>query len=138
MDLRYRGQGYELNVPATGNLAARFHREHERRYGYHHPGREIELVTLRLRAGLRAPQEKIKAEVRTSRGSSRPASHAERAPVFFENRTIATPVYERADLVPGQSLKGPAVITEYSATTVIPPGKKFRLDRSANLLITTS
>jgi N-methylhydantoinase A len=138
VDLRYRGQGYELNVPATGNLAARFHREHERRYGYHHPGREIELVTLRLRAGLRAPQEKIKAEARTARGSSRSASHAERAPVFFENRTIATPVHERADLVPGQSLKGPAVITEYSATTVIPPGKKFRLDRSANLLITTS
>jgi N-methylhydantoinase A len=138
VDLRYRGQGYELNVPATGNLAARFHREHERRYGYHHPGREIELVTLRLRAGLRAPQEKIKAEARTARGSSRSASHAERAPVFFENRTIATPVHERADLVPGQSLKGPAVITEYSATTVIPPGKKFQLDRSANLLITTS
>jgi N-methylhydantoinase A len=138
VDLRYRGQGYELNVPATGNLAARFHREHERRYGYHHPGREIELVTLRLRAGLRAPQEKIKAKVTSVRKPSRPVPPAERAPVFFDGKTVATPVYERADLVPGQSLKGPAVITEYSATTVIPPGKKFQVDRSANLLITTS
>jgi N-methylhydantoinase A len=124
-----------LNVPATGNLAARFHREHERRYGYHHPGREIELVTLRLRAGLRAPQERIKAEVTTARKSTRPATHAERAPVFFGSRAVATAVYERADLVPGRSLKGPAVITEYSATTVIPPGKKFWVDRAENLLI---
>jgi N-methylhydantoinase A len=135
VDLRYRGQGYELNVPATGNLAARFHREHERRYGYHHPGREIELVTLRLRANLRAPREKMKADIRTARKSSRAPSPAERTPVFFNSKTFLTPVYERADLVPGQSLKGPAVIAEYSATTVIPPRKKFWVDGSANLLI---
>src|ERR1700686_5016721 len=55
LDLRYRGQGYEHNVPATANVAARFHDEHQRRYGYHHAGREIELVTLRLRVRLRTP-----------------------------------------------------------------------------------
>ena len=31
LDLRYRGQGYELNIPVTGNAAVRFHQEHERR-----------------------------------------------------------------------------------------------------------
>ncbi len=135
VDLRYRGQGYELNVPATGNLAARFHGEHERRYGYHHPSREIELVTLRLRATVRAPQEKIKKEVRTTRKSSRRTSPAERTPVFFNGKAIATPVYERGELFSGQSLQGPAVIAEYSATTVIPPAKKFWVDGSANLLV---
>jgi N-methylhydantoinase A len=44
-------------------------------------------------------------------------------------------VFERGDLVPGRSLKGPAVITEYSATTAIPPGKKFWVDASENLVI---
>jgi N-methylhydantoinase A/oxoprolinase/acetone carboxylase beta subunit len=34
-------------------------------------------------------------------------------------------------------MKGPAIITEYSATTVIPPGKKFRIDQAGNLLIVT-
>src|SRR5579872_2893523 len=53
VDVRYRGQGYELNVPYTGRLMAAFRREHERRYGYNYPGREIELVTLRLRAIIR-------------------------------------------------------------------------------------
>jgi N-methylhydantoinase A len=59
----------------------------------------------------------------------------ERARVFFRNKAVATPIYERADLVPGRAISGPAVITEYSATTVIPPGKRFWLDESENLVI---
>jgi N-methylhydantoinase A len=60
----------------------------------------------------------------------------ERATVSFQGRAVKTPVYERSDLVVGHALKGPAVITEYSATTVIPPGKRFRVDRAGNVLIT--
>jgi N-methylhydantoinase A len=136
LDLRYRGQGYELNIPATGDVEARFHQEHQRRYGYHHPGRKIELVTLRLRVRMKSPQSKItQATPRTARRSSRRASPVESAPVIFQGKSVPTPVYERGDLVPGASLKGPAVITEYSATTVIPPGKKFRVDGAENLLI---
>ncbi len=50
VDLRYRGQGYELNLPFTKNLLKDFEQEHTRRYGYAHPSREVEIVTLRLRA----------------------------------------------------------------------------------------
>src|SRR4029077_10834828 len=52
VDIRYRGQGYELNLPFTRNVLADFHQEHHRRYGYALPTREVELVTLRLRATL--------------------------------------------------------------------------------------
>jgi N-methylhydantoinase A len=141
VDLRYRGQGYELNVPATGNddVIVRFHQEHQRRYGYHHPEREIELVTLRLRARLRTPQpSQLEAKVvrrQTARRPSPPVAPVERAPVSFNGKTVTTPVFERADLLPGRTMKGPAVITEYSATTVIPPGKKFWVDASENLMI---
>ena len=141
LDLRYRGQGYELNVPATGNddVTARFHDEHQRRYGYHHPEREIELVTLRLRARLRTPpQSQLETKVvqrQTARKGSPRVTPVERAPVLFGGKTMTTPVLERGDLVPGQSMIGPAVITEYSATTVIPPGKKFWVDASENLVI---
>ncbi len=68
LDLRYRGQGYELNVPAGGDVVARFHEEHQRRYGYHHPGREIELVTLRLRAKVKTEKLRVaQAEQERSR-----------------------------------------------------------------------
>jgi N-methylhydantoinase A/oxoprolinase/acetone carboxylase beta subunit len=55
--------------------------------------------------------------------------------VSFQGRIRTTPVYERSDRAPGHSLRGPAVITEYSATTWIPPGKKFWVDEAENLLI---
>jgi N-methylhydantoinase A len=145
LDLRYRGQGYELNVPANDrdkdkdkdNVIARFHDEHQRRYGYHDAGREIELVTLRLRARLRTPQQsQPDSKVARPRTGGKPrTAPAERAPVFFHDQAVTTPVFERGDLVPGRSMRGPAVITEYSATTVIPAGKRFWVDASANLLI---
>jgi N-methylhydantoinase A len=134
LDLRYRGQGYELNVPAMANVAARFHDEHQRRYGYHHAGREIELVTLRLRVRLRTPPLKV-ARRRAARRPSVRVMPVERAPVFFHDKAVTTPVFERRDLVSGRSMRGPAVITEYSATTVIPVGKKFWVDASENLII---
>ena len=59
IDTRYRGQGYELNISFSPKLIAEFHRAHAQRYGYSHPGREIELVTLRLRAILKSPQSRI-------------------------------------------------------------------------------
>ncbi len=140
LDLRYRGQGYELNVSATGDPIAHFDDEHQRRYGYHHPEREIELVTLRLRARLRTPQQsRLESRIvrrQTARQPSRRIAPVERAPVSFHDKTVATPVFDRRDLVPGRSMTGPAVITEYSATTVIPPGKKFWVDASENLIIT--
>jgi len=138
LDLRYRGQGYELNTPATGNVVARFHEEHQQRYGYHHAQREIELVTLRLRARLRTPQPKVLAKslpARIARNSSSAVKPVERASVFFDNKSVTTPVFERGDLPLGRAMTGPAIITEYSATTVVPPGKKFWLDAAENLLV---
>jgi len=141
VDLRYRGQGYELNLPYTKNLLRDFEAEHRRRYGYSHPTREVELVTLRLRAIVKSPQLQIKKDhvgtgtlARPGRAKlGRPSSL--KAPVQFEGRKQETKIYSRDDLRPAHKYSGPAIITEYSATTVIPPGKRFHLDRASNLII---
>src|ERR1700691_3964501 len=59
VDVRYCGQGYELSIPLSKNLLKDFEREHQRRYGYIHPYREVELVTLRLRAVVKSPRLKV-------------------------------------------------------------------------------
>ena len=132
VDVRYRGQGYELNVPYTRGLIAAFRREHERRYGYSFPVREIELVTLRLRAIMRSPQSSLSTAPagRDERGSS-----AERAWVFFGGKKITATTYDRNSLQSGKKYSGPAVIAEYSATTFVPPGARFGLDPTGNLSI---
>jgi N-methylhydantoinase A len=133
VDVRYRGQGYELNVPYTRRVMAAFREEHERRYGYSYPAREIELVTLRLRAIIRTPQSsagKTRAD-RANRGSSGPESTS----VFLEGKKIAAALYNRDTLPLGKKYSGPAVVTEYSATTFVPPGARFGLDSAGNLSI---
>jgi N-methylhydantoinase A len=133
VDVRYRGQGYELNIPYTDRLIAAFRREHDRRYGYSYPAREIELVTLRLRAIMKSPQVSIGTDgaARDERGKLDPA----RTSVFFESKKIACAIYDRESLQPGKKYSGAAIVTEYSATTIVPPRAKFWLDRNGNLFI---
>ena len=153
VDLRYRGQGYELNLPFTKNLLRAFEQEHHRRYGYTHPAREVELVTLRLRATVKSPAQVGKrnhvgkwnhegkvdpvgtgAFARPGRATLGTLS-SPKVPVLFEGKMQETRIHSREDLRPGQHYPGPAIITEYSATTVIPPGKRFRIDRANNLIV---
>ncbi len=137
VDIRYRGQGYELNIPLTKSLLRDFHQEHHRRYGYSHSNREVELVTLRLRATLRSTTSHVGADafVRPSRAKLGKLS-SPRSLVSFESKKLSTKIYARDDLQPGRKYSGPAVITEYSATTVIPRDKSFYLDRASHLIVT--
>ena len=136
VDVRYRGQGYELNVPYGRNLTAEFSRQHKRRYGYIYDGRELELVTLRLRAVMKSGRA-ASAPMGTSGSPVRRAKRTPETRVSFNGEKVATALHERSELRVGKKYSGPAIVTEYSATTVIPPGMRFSIDRVENLLIAT-
>jgi N-methylhydantoinase A len=146
VDIRYSGQGYELNLPFTRNLLKEFEQEHQRRYGYAHPTREVELVTLRLRAtvksaGLGMSRAGQMDQVGTG-ALARPgraklsSSSIPKVPALFDGKKLSTAIHSREALKPGKIYSGPAIITEYSATTVIPPNKRFHLDPASNLIVT--
>ncbi|HTK95268.1 MAG TPA: hydantoinase/oxoprolinase family protein [Terriglobales bacterium] len=130
VDVRYRGQGFELNVMLSPRLLADFHAQHQQRYGYCNPGREVELVTLRLRATLPSPVKAPRALVARPR-----SARAARARVVFDGRAQQATIVARESLAAGRALRGPAIVTEYSATTVVPPGFTVRADRAGNLVI---
>lgn len=138
IDVRFRGQGYELNVPYTRGLLKAFHREHERRYGFSYPGREIELVTMRLRASMKSAVSNVAGG---SKGFGLPRDRKAndvqptRTRVFFDAKKISATIYDRESIRRGKRLSGPAIVTEYSATTVVPSGKRFQIDRAGNLVI---
>jgi N-methylhydantoinase A len=132
-DLRYSGQGYELNLPVTQNLLGDFEREHRRRYGYIHRNREIEIVTLRLRAVLKSPAPPTTALPMAKSYTARGAGS--QSAVWFDRKKVAARIYAREELASQKKYRGPAVLTEYSATTVIPPGKTFEIDKTGNLIV---
>jgi N-methylhydantoinase A len=129
-DLRYRGQGFELNVPFGKSLLSDFHQQHQFRYGYHHADRVVELVTLRVRARLISPKPRA---VRAP--TSRETVKTEKGRVWLSGKSIPATIYDREQMAAEKKLKGPAVVTEYSATTVVPTSSTFYLDRAANLIL---
>jgi N-methylhydantoinase A/oxoprolinase/acetone carboxylase beta subunit len=127
-DLRYRGQSYELNVPWSGvRTPALFHREHARIYGYSNPEREVEVVTVRVRARTSLPKPRLK---RSPRGLGKPQTRR----IWVEGRWRETLVWHREQLVETPK-KGPALVLDYGSTTLAPSHSYFRVDRSGNLVI---
>ena len=130
-DLRYRGQGYELNLAFGKDVIERFHAEHKRRYGYSSPEREVEIVTVRLRGRVASTEKLNKLKIENKTGKLKQSS----AQVLFSGKKHKTLIVPREALKTGKTYRGPAIVTEYSATTVVPPGQKFHVDKTGNLII---
>jgi N-methylhydantoinase A len=131
VDVRYRGQGYEINVPFGDDMLARFHAEHQRRYGHSSPEHEVEMVTVRLRARVASPEKLETMKIADGNASLQPAV----ASVWFAGQRIKAKVWPRNLLKAGRRYRGPAIITEYSATTVVPPEYGFQVDKAGNMVI---
>jgi N-methylhydantoinase A len=151
VEARYVGQSYELPIAfavetsgAWGRLAQDFHAAHRARFGHADPEAPIEIVGFgatavgkveapelpKLREGGRAPPSEARLESRR---------------VFFEGRDpgdhggwAEAQVLAREALLAGNEIAGPAVIEEVSATTVLYPGDKARVDASGVLLVECS
>ena len=137
VDVRYRQQGYELNVPydkqSPTHATEAFHRLHQQRYGFCDVLRPVEIVNLRLRmiaAG--EPYSPAHRDPTPEDGSA--ACYAERD-VFFAGRFLPTRHYKREALAPGDAIHGPAMITEYTSATVLPPRCCAQVDGFGNLVI---
>jgi N-methylhydantoinase A len=141
VDLRYRGQAYELTVPlpaqsldedALRTAVQRFHRLHRQSYGYCREDAPVEVVALRLVARGVLPRTKFAA----------PPPHAD-LPVPGARRVYLLgtwqeiPVYRRESLPAGFTLTGPLIITQQDTTTLVWPGDRLTVDRWGNLLIET-
>jgi len=130
--VRYVGQAYELSVPFTHDFCGRFHLEHDKTYGHSQPGRPIEIVSLRVRLALPTPQPPRRPATFSRPRNSSLAVNTEK-PVWFESRFRPTRLYDRERLTPGARFTGPAIVFEYSSTTVVPPDFTCSVDEHLNL-----
>jgi len=134
VDMRYRGQSFELTVPFGPDLVAAFHALHDKTYGYETPGRPVQLVTLRLRTTARTAKPRLPRDETCPGRGERPPSEGRR-PLVHQGRELAAALYLRDRLAPGHEAAGPAVIVEDSATTFLPPGAVARVDALGCLVI---
>jgi len=130
LDLRYQGQSHTLNLAWHGSDRTRadFHAAHEQRYG-HRLSTPVELVNLRCRLHGRPPQIDL-----PHLPAGKAASPAPRC-VPVSGHAAPVPAWPREQLVHGQVVTGPALITETVATTWLPAGWTCSVDTLGNLLL---
>jgi N-methylhydantoinase A len=134
LDMCYTGQSFELMVPFGPGFIDEFHRRHEGRYGYQNSARPTQVVNVRIRVV--GPSETVYRLQRTPehRGEARQAQ-IDSMRMFVDEQWQAAPVYDRQRLQAGDRFHGPALVTEYSATTVIPADFAARVDGQHNLIL---
>ena len=98
------------------------------------PGTASEIVNLRAVGFGAVP----KPELRPRRARLADASGAvvDEQQVVFDGKRVPTKIYDRSKLEPGATLEGPAIVTEFDATTVVLPGYRAEVDVNFNILIT--
>jgi N-methylhydantoinase A len=127
LDVRYRGQSYEISVPMGRDFAKRFHQAHERLYGYSDPARPVEVVNLRVAAASRSNPPMCPPAPRTAAGVQ---SHR----IHWGGRWMKAHRYER-EALPTSVVHGPAVVTEFSATLLGPKGWLARVTDTGDLIL---
>jgi len=135
LDMRYRGQSFEVVVPLDLDFRETFHGLHERLYGYCNRDKAIEVVNLRLRAvGAqekpnfpRLPQAGRKILDDALLGENR---------VHFDRGPLTAKVIARDKLGYGNIFRGPAIVVEYSSTIVVPPFATAEVDALGNIILT--
>ena len=143
-DVRYQGQNHEItiaiadmpmNAAVIEQTRESFHKAHEELYGYRFADNKIDFVTLRLDAVIPVPRPCLeKVEFAQMPLPVRAIGH--RTTYFNDDLSVMCPVYERTDLLPGQTIQGPAIIEQMDSTTVVPPEFTARIDEWLNIEIT--
>ena len=148
LDLRYVGQNYELSIPIDAEeylrsaganivdqLTADFTRAHELSYGHHDPAATVEVINYRCiaRAKLHRPPLPLPPPSQTRLMTS-PVT---RSVWFDRGGPIATAIYQRDQLKPGDQIHGPAIVEQMDTTTLIRPGSLATLNSAHHLIINT-
>jgi N-methylhydantoinase A len=147
LDLRYTGQGYELRTALDGlfaerltaaSLAAardRFDARHAQIHGHAARERPVEVVSYRLRVRVGVPKYQPPAQAAPASPRAPAAAVKGRRAISLAAVTVDATVYERDRLDIGASVAGPAIVEQFDATTVIPPGWRGRVDGHRNLIL---
>jgi N-methylhydantoinase A len=147
LDMRYVGQSYELPIPIAGfsegewaALVPVFHAEHASRFGHSDPQAPVEIVSFGVTAtGLIDTPELP----RPPHGGAEPPDEARGGTrrAYFEAGEgrgagwTECPVWRREALLAGNEIAGPAIVEEVSATTVLYPGDRARVDAVGSLIV---
>jgi N-methylhydantoinase A len=143
IDICYEGQRYYIDTPVPKGLAGdaekfgirisdTFRNLYQARYGHLI---EAPLKTINLRLKAIGHIEEIPLQENKREAGIPPGAFKKSRPVFMEGRYREVPIFERSELLCGNTIQGPAIIEEPYHVTVLMPDQDLRVDRWGNLII---
>ena len=141
-EMRYAGQGHELRIrvpsgaldrQALLDLAAEFEEAYGKTYGVRVPGSEVEVVTWSVTVSSELPQ--VQTAELSNPQRVRPPSATRRVwePALSQWRDFE--IHSRFEILPGEQILGPALLTENETTIVVPAGWRARVDSHAHVTL---
>ncbi|MDQ1203517.1 MULTISPECIES: hydantoinase/oxoprolinase family protein [unclassified Rhodococcus (in: high G+C Gram-positive bacteria)] len=142
VDLRYQGQGFEIPVDLDASalesgdllstLGTAFDTEHERLFSFLLKN-EREVINLRVTVS--GPRPDVAFQPLEEGGADPSAALVSTNDVWMDGEYAKAGIYDRAKLLAGNVVEGPAVITEMDSTTLVLSGHAATVHSSASLLI---
>jgi N-methylhydantoinase A len=133
LDMRYKGQSYELNIPFNPSFLETFHHHHQTTYGYAKSDAKIEIVNLRQRViGKSMPPP---LTIKPLGDPDPEQAYLGIRPVIFQQASIPTRYYLAESLRPGNHLQGPAVVVREDTTILLCPSDQAWVDGLDNIVI---
>ncbi len=133
LDMRYKGQSYELNIPYSKDFITDFYTAHHLTYGYAYQDQPFEIVNLRVRAIGKVPSISLpELALKLNAGEPVPLKHN---PVELSEGLTSIPIYDYSKLLPGDKLIGPALIVSADTTILINHDDVLNVDQYLNLVI---
>lgn len=133
--LRYQGTdtGISVTLDHAEAMAEAFDKAHVARFGFSTPGRALVVDSIEVEVILPGETVAMPRLVRRPEGEAVPVlTHMA---LWAEGAETLAAVYDRAALLAGDRVVGPALIREPLATTVIEPGWAATMDDWGNLVL---
>jgi N-methylhydantoinase A len=142
VDVRYHGQGLVLTVEVNmknfrekglETIAKKFAKEHTQLFTF---ALDADPELVNLRAVVQGKAATVKAR-RIGKGTSTApkASKIGKTKLYADGKDHDATIYDRGELLAGNRVRGPAIVTEMDSTTLILPKYYGEVDRVGNLLI---
>jgi len=129
VDLRYKYQSHELTIKYGQGFIDEFHSVHYKRYGFNNPDKEIEIVTIRLKAYINRSEYKLPKQNIVKKDIKK-----DKINIFIDGKRKDVDSYKREEFFPGLNFYGPCIITEETSTIYIPFGFHCHVDEYGNIL----
>jgi N-methylhydantoinase A len=143
-EVRYHGQGFELEVAVPGGtldslaierIREAFHAAHSQHYGYAMRDQQVVLVNAQVTAIAQLPKPAADPAAPTNDDGRPDVALKDRRRMYVEGEWTTATVYDRALLAPGMCIDGPAIVEQIDSTTVLLPGDCGRVDQLRNMIV---